>query len=276
MTQTSKPYRGKITAIDLDKQCFTILAENQKTCTLPLSAWQEPFDPQINDEIQFGKNAQGVWARYADTTSLIAVNAFADFENTQNHSNAHFEQDTHSFNKAQSEHQQAFYHQSQKETLYDNQIREPIKYPYGLLSSYFFTWKRCFDYEGRSRRKEYWYFGIIFCTILVLLMFSGFGLSLLSAVEDSYDHYYGYDSYYYGFEDAVFTSFSGFLVFIIIIAFIHTLPMISLNVRRFHDIGLSGWWSLLCYVPYLNILTGFFIGFKDSDPDENDFGEPVK
>lgn len=269
MTQASKLYRGKITAIDLDKQCFTILAENQKTCTLPLSAWQEPFDPQINDEIQFGKNAQGVWARYADTTSLIAVNAFADFKNTQNHSNAHFEQDTHSFNKAQSEHQQAFYRQPQKETLYDNQIREPINYPYGLFKSYFYTWKRCFDYKGRSRRKEYWYFMIVAILMIVILSILSIPFSfILAAMSTPYEYQIGQE----------FELIFGVTIILIIgfISLIHTLPMITLNIRRCHDIGHSGWLSLLCYVPYLGLLASVFLSFKEGMPDENEWGEPVK
>ncbi|STZ63240.1 Inner membrane protein yhaH [Moraxella lacunata] len=273
MTQSDKNYHGTIIAIDSDKQCFSVLADNQKICTLPLKCWQELFDPQINDKIQFGKNSQGIWAKYADNsdnTNLSAINAFSDFENKPKQTTqTHFSQNTHTFHKEQAKPQSEFYQSSQKETLYDNQVRETIEYPYGLFKSYFYTWKRCFDYKGRSRRQEYWYFMLVTTLMIVILSILSIPFSfILAAMSTPYEYQIGQE----------FELIFGVMILIIIgfVSLIHTLPMIALNIRRCHDLGYSGWLSLLCYVPYLGVLASLFLSFKDSQPDDNAWGDPVK
>lgn len=268
MQQNPRTYQGKIIAIDLMKSCFTILVDNQKTCTLPLNAWQEPFDIQIGDEVEFGKNEQGAWVRLRNTsdTSLLhnADTHQVGFSQLIQQSSQH-EKPNQQFEKSD-------FHNTQfqeKETLYDNHVREVIEYPYGFFGSYLYTWKRCFDYKGRSRRKEYWYFCLMVIIMLLISMTIIVPLSFMFAgINSNYD---------YQFEDNFMLAL-GVLMLISfgMLSLIHTLPMISLNIRRFHDIGMSGWWSLLCYVPYIGVLASMFASFKGSELEENDWGSPVK
>ena len=44
------------------------------------------------------------------------------------------------------------------------------------------------------------------------------------------------------------------------------LPMITVSVRRLHEIGRSGWW----------VIAPFFFYFKDSDESENEYGKSPK
>jgi uncharacterized membrane protein YhaH (DUF805 family) len=50
------------------------------------------------------------------------------------------------------------------------------------------------------------------------------------------------------------------------------IPLISLSVRRLHDIGKSGWWYLLIFIPVLGSLLLLFWAAKKSEDGENRFG----
>lgn len=75
-----------------------------------------------------------------------------------------------------------------------------------------------FNFRGRSTRAEYWWFSL-FCGIV------GIGLTIISLIP-----------------------FIGWLI-AIIGSIALWLPVISLSVRRLHDIGRSGWWLLVWQLP---------------------------
>ena len=87
------------------------------------------------------------------------------------------------------------------------------------------AFKRYFDFSGRSSRSEFWWF-FLFCILLYMLTFS---LSI-----NELDQFYEYDP-----EEFLYNSLNSWFG----LAFILTLmPSISISVRRFHDINMSGWW----------------------------------
>ena len=87
------------------------------------------------------------------------------------------------------------------------------------------AFKRYFDFSGRSSRSEFWWF-FLFCILLYMLTFS---LSI-----NELDQFYEYDP-----EEFLSNSLNSWFG----LAFILTLmPSISISVRRFHDINMSGWW----------------------------------
>ncbi|MDE0505307.1 MAG: DUF805 domain-containing protein, partial [Candidatus Poribacteria bacterium] len=50
---------------------------------------------------------------------------------------------------------------------------------------------------------------------------------------------------------------------------------ILLDIRRLHDINLSGWWMFIVFVPYLGILAiVILVGFVKGTADTNRFGPP--
>ena len=90
------------------------------------------------------------------------------------------------------------------------------------------AFKRYFDFSGRSSRSEFWWF-FLFYVLLYMLAFS-LSVNELSPLDESSL------SNPEAFLAKSLTSWFG-------IAFIVTLiPSISLSVRRFHDINMSGWW----------------------------------
>ena len=104
--------------------------------------------------------------------------------------------------------------------------------------------KNYVNFSGRARRKEYWMFNlfnIIACFVVMLL-----------------------DS---------FLELNNILILIYVLAIL--LPSYAVTVRRLHDTGKSGWWLLLMFVPFGNIILLIFC-LIDSTLGPNQYGENPK
>lgn len=102
-------------------------------------------------------------------------------------------------------------------------------------------------YNGRISRSQYWLglLGLIILSILVGITIGTTGL----AVE--------------GETSIVETLFS---LVMMALGF-------ALYIKRFHDLGKSGWFSLLMLVPLVNIAVGlFWLGFVKGDDGANEYG----
>lgn len=82
-------------------------------------------------------------------------------------------------------------------------------------------WRRALDFRGRSRRREYW---MPFLVNFVI----AFSLMLLMGITES----------------TVFLGIYGLYCFAMI------LPATAMAVRRLHDVGKSGWFYLIIFVPF--------------------------
>jgi uncharacterized membrane protein YhaH (DUF805 family) len=103
-------------------------------------------------------------------------------------------------------------------------------YFYGETMKWFFlALSRYAVFSGRSQRSEFWYF-VLFEILIEWALFM-------------VDHAMGWTQSFGGM--GLLTGLAG-LVFL--------LPSISVATRRLHDIGKSGWWQLLAFVPVLGIL----------------------
>lgn len=99
--------------------------------------------------------------------------------------------------------------------------------------------KTCFNkyfvISGRAPRSEYWWFSLFLLliggTLGIIALVAGAG-ALISAINgDNTDNIAG---------RAVGALITGLIAFIFFLAVIA--PSITVLVRRFHDVGLSGWW----------------------------------
>ena len=108
------------------------------------------------------------------------------------------------------------------------------------------------DYKGRSRRSEYW-FWVLFCFILglVLGIIAGILASLLKF-------------------PTLINIISGLLSITI---FVFSLPLV---VRRFHDIGKSGWFVLLGLIPFVGGIIILYFMCQDSQREQNQWGPSPK
>src|SRR5690242_4729850 len=105
-------------------------------------------------------------------------------------------------------------------------------------------------FSGRARRKEYWMFALVNFIIAVALALAptiiggdrGLGYSLISL---------------------------GYSLFVMI-------PSLAVSVRRLHDIGRSGWWLLIAFVPLIGAIVLLVFNVTDSEPGSNAFGPNPK
>ncbi|WP_211216195.1 DUF805 domain-containing protein [Longispora albida] len=99
------------------------------------------------------------------------------------------------------------------------------------------------NFRGRARRREYWTFQLVNCVLAL-------GMLALGGAAGS-------DAPYFAFIAVVLV------------------PSIAAGVRRLHDIGRSGWWYLLAFVPFGGLVV-FVWSFIDSDPHGNKYGDNPK
>lgn len=109
--------------------------------------------------------------------------------------------------------------------------------------------KNYVNFKGRARRKEYWMFVLFSVIFLVAALVLG-GI-LFQSEETAMIPYY-------------------------IVALLLFLPSLAVCVRRLHDIGKSGWWYLMGFIPVVGyfILIYFFV--KDGEKGTNKYGPNPK
>jgi uncharacterized membrane protein YhaH (DUF805 family) len=112
-------------------------------------------------------------------------------------------------------------------------------------------------FDGRARRKEYWYFHL-FASLTVVALFM-IGLAVGTAVTDT--------------SSDRFDLFVGLPLILYGLALI--IPSIAVSVRRLHDIGFSGWWYLISFVPGGSVVL-FIFSLMDSKPGTNQYGPDPK
>ncbi len=116
---------------------------------------------------------------------------------------------------------------------------------------YLRCWKLAFFLNGRARRKEFGIFTLIHTFIFLIIK---------------------RQQYLYMFtETSLLYTLIAWIYFFICIA-----PFISVGTRRMHDIGRSGWWILLVFVPIIGLICLLVLFFRDSEPGENQWGENPK
>jgi uncharacterized membrane protein YhaH (DUF805 family) len=119
------------------------------------------------------------------------------------------------------------------------------------MNWYLMVLKKYAQFDGRSRRKEYWMFALFNCIICLPLYILGLVFR----------------------EDTIGLIFLG-LYFIYVLAIL--IPGLAVTVRRLHDTGKSGWMILLCLIPIVGGIIVFVFTVLDSDPGVNKYGPNPK
>ena len=111
------------------------------------------------------------------------------------------------------------------------------------------------NFRTRARRKEYWGY-VLFLFLAFILLFAG-GVAIDFALGNL------------EFGDEVPFATIGISGIVILASVI---PSIAMAVRRQHDIGLSGWFFLLIFVPYVGNLIMLVFALIPSQRHENRWG----
>lgn len=120
--------------------------------------------------------------------------------------------------------------------------------------------RKTLDFSGRSTRMEYWLFNLAWFVVLIVIVALDSGTSKTGILPGMY-----------------------FLL--------TALPYLSLTIRRLHDAGRSGWWSILCFIWVIFAIfglerlipfafAGYFMVFAyallESEPRTNEYGPNPK
>ncbi len=111
--------------------------------------------------------------------------------------------------------------------------------------------KKYVDFNGRARRKEYWFF-VLFNLII-------------SCVLSAIDVFIG-----------TYSSSAGIGLLAGLYGLAVLLPGIGVTVRRLHDTGRSGWWILIALIPLVGWIVLLVFMFLDSQPETNAYGPNPK
>lgn len=109
------------------------------------------------------------------------------------------------------------------------------------------------DFQGRARRKEYWGYFLFWLLALCAISTAAVFADLSTGDLDRGEPY------------LTIGAISVFLLGTVI-------PGIAVTVRRQHDIGLSGWFILLVFIPYLGNLIIFVFALIPSQKHDNRWG----
>jgi uncharacterized membrane protein YhaH (DUF805 family) len=108
------------------------------------------------------------------------------------------------------------------------------------------VFKKYAVFSGRSRRKEYWIYVLIF----------GVVMSILQSLTGS-------------------LGTTG-LIILAIFGLANLLPFLAVAVRRLHDTGKSGWFLLVNLIPFIGSIWFLILTIKDSQQGSNQYGNSPK
>ena len=120
------------------------------------------------------------------------------------------------------------------------------------------------NFEGRSRRSEYWKVVLMnFLIFVLLVVISVIGTQIApNSSNDKFETIY--------------------ILGLIIYYFVCLIPNISITVRRLHDVGISGAFALLLFaklIPFINIfvmIADLILFCVDGKPEPNKWGPSPK
>lgn len=127
-----------------------------------------------------------------------------------------------------------------------DQISDPNKHEeqYNPIDWFVKCIKNYVNFDGRARRKEYWFF------ILVYI-----GLAIVAGVIDAI----------LGSREIIGN----------ILGLVLLLPSISVATRRLHDTGRSGWWQLIS-LTIIGVIPLIIWLASDTKPEDNQYGKPAR
>jgi uncharacterized membrane protein YhaH (DUF805 family) len=101
-------------------------------------------------------------------------------------------------------------------------------------------------FGGRASRSEFWWW-LLFAVLVALIV---------AAMDGTV------------FEESMLLTLLVWLALL--------LPSISVGVRRLHDLGRSGWWMMLSFIPAAGAIVLLVFCLQEGDPGGNAYGPPVR
>ena len=123
------------------------------------------------------------------------------------------------------------------------------------------------NFEGRASCREYWMFVLINTAIAMffLMFFIVFEFLLDTTLENHTIKQITEST-------VLCTVFSILVLYILCII----IPILAVSVRRLHDIGKSGWFILISFIPIVGTIILLVWVCQEGMPEANEYGENPK
>lgn len=118
--------------------------------------------------------------------------------------------------------------------------------------------RRFADFSGRSRRREYWMFQLLNLIVVI----AGVALLVATAPEPGKS----------GLADETGATSGALVILFLAYVVVMFIPQISVEVRRFHDQGKSGWNWLWRLAPFGGLIILYFM-VQPGTHGPNEYGE---
>ena len=123
----------------------------------------------------------------------------------------------------------------------------------GFWESVRTCFRKYFDFKGRARRSEYWWYCLF--SVVACLIWALFGTLLLALpIGMAVQHVSGNET----------AGLTTMIIILCIPLLFLVLPSISVQVRRLHDTGRSGWWQQPYRSLYLVRMPSTLISWRNS------------
>lgn len=119
---------------------------------------------------------------------------------------------------------------------------------------YLMAWQGFADFQGRSRRAEFWTFALANFVIISVLSLAMIGFGVV--------------------KEPVIGASSGMIAAAYALAV--ALPSLACTVRRLHDTGKTGWWSVLWFIPVAGEIVLMVMLAMDGTRGSNRYGPDPK
>lgn len=234
---------GKIISFNIHERQGAIIADDGIQYIFNVDSWAEQDAPRAGENIDFTLNEIGQVDRVARLSAHAATPPPIPpslHKQPQNHNTSSAQGfNNHSFNN-QSVNNQNLNNQS------DSAAIDAQEENYNIVD-----WTKkvilgnYLNFEGRARRKEYWWSYLGFAAIIL-------GAAIIDAIVDSGEVFY----------------------FLAVLALF--LPSLGVTVRRLHDTGRSGWNVLWGIIPLVGAILLIIWLASDTSPQHNQYGAPAR
>ena len=144
------------------------------------------------------------------------------------------------------------------ETSFKNHITPSLSFRKAVKSSF----SKYATFSGRARRSEFWWFQFFWVAIY-------FAMIILLGIGGALGKELGGGNALATILVIIYGIFTIALLALII-------PSIAVTVRRLHDVGKSGWYYFISFIPFIGLILLLYWVCLDSEPTTNEYGPSVK
>ncbi len=234
---------GKIISFNIHERQGAIIADDGIQYIFNVDSWAEQDAPRAGENIDFTLNEIGQVDRVARLSAHAATPPPIP-------PSLHKQPQNHNTSSAQGFNNQSFNNQSVNNHNLNNQSDSAAidaqEENYNIVD-----WTKkvilgnYLNFEGRARRKEYWWSYLGFAAIIL-------GAAIIDAIVGSSEMFY----------------------FLAVLALF--LPSLGVTVRRLHDTGRSGWNVLWGIIPLVGAILLIIWLASDTSPQHNQYGAPAR